>query len=135
MYRLRGKAAVTPPRYEHERGEAKNEVHDTKMHYSSMASRERDEKGSQREAKGAKWEPTGCQKGTEMEPKDTEMKKAPPKAPFAEQERKRWQKGCENYYNVCQKGAKMEPTPMPKAIKQKVNEKTGNETTHENHGH
>ena len=62
-YRLRGKAAVPTPRYEHERGETKVEVHDTKMHYNSMASREMEEKGSQTEPKGNQIEVKGVPKG------------------------------------------------------------------------
>ena len=67
---LRGKAAVPPLRYSSERGEAQIQniqVHDTKIHYNSMTSREREEKGSQREPKGsqkgAKREPSGSQRG------------------------------------------------------------------------
>ena len=57
-----GKAAVPPPRYEHERGG----VHDTKIHYTSMASRERDDKGSQ---KGTKRKSNGSQRGARRERK------------------------------------------------------------------
>ena len=42
----RGKAAVPPPLYEHEPGEATVWVHDTKMHYNSTAGHEREENGS-----------------------------------------------------------------------------------------
>ena len=76
-----------------------------KMYYNSMASHEREEKGSQREPKGAKREPKGSQKGARM-------KKAFPKARFAEQEHtivKTYAKRMTMY-------AKMEPTPIPKVI-------------------
>ena len=73
---LRGKAAVPPPRYLSEGGEAKILVHDTNMHYNSMTSSERQEKGSQREPKGtkgsqmgAKSEQKGYQNGVKMVPK------------------------------------------------------------------
>ena len=56
-----------------------------------MASREREEK--KRGAKGNPKEPNGSQSDakniTKQSQKDAKMKKAPPKAPFAEQERKR----------------------------------------------
>ena len=64
------------------------------MHSSSMASREREKKGSQ----------IGAKRGTKTEPKDAKMKKAPPKAPFAEQAQKGWTNDT-NDDNVCQKGA------------------------------
>ena len=70
------------------------------MHYNSRASREREEKGSQREPTGAKRKPNGSQRGTKRRPKrnpnGVKMKQAPPKAAFAEQERKSKSKECQN---------------------------------------
>ena len=59
---------------------------------------------------GAKELPKGNPNGAK---KGAKMKKAHPKASFAEQERTNREKDD----NVCQKGAKMEPTSMPNVIK------------------
>ena len=48
--------------------------------------------------------------------KSATMKKTPPKASFAEQQRNSLEKGCEKDDNVCQKDDKMEPTSMPQII-------------------
>ena len=75
------------------------------MHYNSLASREREEKGCQMEPTGTKTKPNGTHRGAKRTAKliqnGARMKKAPPKAPFAEQERTSWEKGCEEDDNVC----------------------------------
>ena len=78
-----------------------------------MASCEREEKGNQGEPKG--WHP--IKRETQRNQKGAKMKKAHPKAHFAEQERNNLEKGCEKDANVCQTGTKMDSKSMPKEIK------------------
>ena len=41
-----------------------------------------------------------------------ELDKAPPRTPFAEQDRKRYEKGAEKHGHLCEKGANIEPQSM-----------------------
>ena len=108
-----------------------------------MARREMEEKGNQREPKGTKRKPNGSQRGAKGMPKGCQrnakripkrmqkgarVKKAAPKASFAEQERTNLKKGYEKSANVCQKVTKIEASSMPTS---KTSANTGIEKEHE----
>ena len=103
------------------------------MHYTSMASRDREQKGSRRGSKETNMKPHGSQRGATRElnwsQKGAQMKNAPPKAPFAEQERT----GLEA--NMMPMYAKRVPKRSQHRCQEslKNHEKTGNGTNHENH--
>ena len=107
-----------------------------------MASREREEEGSQRKPKGTKRKPNesqmvakGCQRGAKRKPrrnqKRAKMKKAPPKVSFADFSRNRSRTVGGNDARRMTMFAKMKPKPMPKLNTNQC--KAGTEQTHENH--
>ena len=100
-----------------------------------MASREREDKGSQREPNGTKRKPNGSQRGAKRVPKQSQtgarMKKTLPKHPLRNNSEQVGKKDAKRMTIYTKRVPKWNQNRCPKLFKH--NEKTGNETTHENH--
>ena len=101
------------------------------MHYDSLASRERDEKGSQREPTGAKTKPNGSQWCAKRIGKRIQQGAIMKKYPLRNRSEQVGKKDAKRMTMYAKGVPTWSQNRCPKSLKDK--EKTRNETTHVNH--